>query len=155
MLFPEFSKPRTVSRISFSMSCLLVSLSSSVIERLYTETSSRSAASTTYVWKYMKASCLCVCVFNQPSICDCLVLYKNGTAYCSAWVFTQLDVVSLHQLHHPHPSQRLTKRFFLLRATYLRMTIAMCIERATALRANNTRVKREYKVSPGYSQLIN
>ena len=33
--------------------------------------------------------------------------------------------------------------------------IAMCIERATALWANNTRVKRWYKSVPCYSRLIN
>jgi len=31
----------------------------------------------------------------------------------------------------------------------------MCIERATVLQANDTRVKREYKSVPSYSQLIN
>ena len=44
--------------------------------------------------------------------------------------------LSLHQLHHHHPSQRFPKRFFLLpditRSIYLRMykNIATCIERA-------------------------
>ena len=60
--------------------------------------------------------------------------------------------LSLHQLHHPHPSQRLAKQFFLLcdvtRPIYLRIKSSTCIDRATALQANYTRIKHEYKSMP-------
>ena len=43
--------------------------------------------------------------------------------------------LSLHQLHHYHPSQRLPKRLFRLRDVTRSIRIA-CIERTTVLRAN-------------------
>ena len=52
--------------------------------------------------------------------------------------------LSLHQLHHRHPSQRLPKRFFRLRD--VTRSIYTSIERATTLWTNTAHVMREYKV---------
>ena len=56
---------------------------------------------------------------------------------------------SLHQLHHPHLSQRLTKPFFLLRdvTRSIHKIIATCIERATAMSGSSLEDKEATKLN--------
>ena len=72
------------------------------------------------------------------------LIFINGMPRNETLVHQQL---SLHQLHHPHPSQRLLKAIFPLMwcLTFNICTckiIAACIECATVLWANNASVKR-------------
>ena len=72
------------------------------------------------------------------------LIFINGMPRNETLIHQQL---SLHQLHHPHPSQRLLKPIFPLMwcPTFnipMCKIIAACIECATALRANNESIKR-------------